>query len=152
VEFNSFGPAVGRLGSDSSRGGQSRSRGAQPPLAPLTLTTGPVLGLGLAVSWTSLQSVEPEFTRVPHGVCSRRCASPAAALLCCSSHAAASTDGRTNGHGTVLICSRYTWPVYSIRICGDSRKSRQIGRCFRFVCIYACAVCFCVAACYRFSR
>ena len=45
MEFNSFGPAVGRLGSDSSRGGaklrQSRSRGAEPPppLAPLTLTT-----------------------------------------------------------------------------------------------------------------
>jgi len=41
VEFNSFGPAVGRLGSDSSRGGPSRSRGgeveargAEPPLAP----------------------------------------------------------------------------------------------------------------------
>jgi len=37
VEFNSFGPAVGRLGSDSSRGAklrQSRSRGAEPPLAP----------------------------------------------------------------------------------------------------------------------
>ena len=40
MEFNSFGPALGRLGSDSSRGGPSRSRGAEPPLAPLTLTTG----------------------------------------------------------------------------------------------------------------
>ena len=41
VEFNSFGPAVGRLGSDSSRGGPSRSRGGgSAPLAPLTLTTG----------------------------------------------------------------------------------------------------------------
>ena len=43
MEFNSFGPAVGRLGSDSSRGAklrQSRSRGAEPPLTPLTLTTG----------------------------------------------------------------------------------------------------------------
>jgi len=43
MEFDSFGPAVGRLGSDSSRGArlrQSRSRGAELPLAPpLTLTT-----------------------------------------------------------------------------------------------------------------
>jgi len=42
MEFNSFGAAVGRLGSDSSRGAklrQIRSRGAEPPLAPLTLTT-----------------------------------------------------------------------------------------------------------------
>jgi len=39
MEFNSFGPAVGRLGSDSSRGAklrQSRSRGGAEPL---TLTT-----------------------------------------------------------------------------------------------------------------
>ena len=36
MEFNSFGPAVGRLGSDSSRGGPSRSRGggAPPPSPP----------------------------------------------------------------------------------------------------------------------
>ena len=34
MEFNSFGPAVGRLGSDSSRGPNSA------PLVPLTLTTG----------------------------------------------------------------------------------------------------------------
>ena len=43
MQFNSFGPAVGRLGSDSSRGAklrQSRSRGAEPPPPiPLTLTT-----------------------------------------------------------------------------------------------------------------
>jgi len=32
VEFNSFGPAVGRLGSDSSRGGaKSKQGGAEPP-------------------------------------------------------------------------------------------------------------------------
>ena len=38
MEFNSFGPAVGRLGSDSSKGGaklrQSRSRGLSPPPSP----------------------------------------------------------------------------------------------------------------------
>ena len=43
MEFNSFGPAVGRLGSDSSRGGPSRSRGAKVEAGgaepPLTLTT-----------------------------------------------------------------------------------------------------------------
>ena len=39
MEFNSFGPAVGRLGSDSSRGPQVEAGGAEPPLAPLTLTT-----------------------------------------------------------------------------------------------------------------
>ena len=38
VEFNSFGPAVGRLGSDSGRGGKVEAR-SEPPLAPLTLTT-----------------------------------------------------------------------------------------------------------------
>ena len=37
MEFNSFGPAVGRLGSDSSRGAQVEAGGAEPPL---TLTTG----------------------------------------------------------------------------------------------------------------
>jgi len=35
VEFNSFGPAVGRLGSDSSRGGANSAKveaeGAEPP-------------------------------------------------------------------------------------------------------------------------
>jgi len=31
VEFNSFGPAVGRLGSDSSRGAQVEAGGAEPP-------------------------------------------------------------------------------------------------------------------------
>jgi len=39
VEFNSFGPAVGRLGSDSSRGAKVEAGGAEPLLAPLTLTT-----------------------------------------------------------------------------------------------------------------
>jgi len=39
VEFNSFGPAVGRLGSDSSRGGGKVEAGGLSPLAPLTLTT-----------------------------------------------------------------------------------------------------------------
>ena len=41
MEFNSFGPAVGRLGSDSSRGAQVEAGGpiveaggAEPPLAP----------------------------------------------------------------------------------------------------------------------
>jgi len=29
VEFNSFGPAVGRLGSDSSRGGQTPPKSKQ---------------------------------------------------------------------------------------------------------------------------
>ena len=43
MEFNSFGPAVGRLGSDSSRGPNSakvEAGGLTPALAPLTLTTG----------------------------------------------------------------------------------------------------------------
>jgi len=31
VEFNSFGPAVGRLGSDSSRGAQVEAGGLSPP-------------------------------------------------------------------------------------------------------------------------
>ena len=42
MEFNSFGPAVGRLGSDSSRGGANSAKveaGGLSPLAPLTLTT-----------------------------------------------------------------------------------------------------------------
>ena len=30
---------MGRLGSDSSRGGAKSKQGAEPPLAPLTLTT-----------------------------------------------------------------------------------------------------------------
>jgi len=38
VEFNSFGPAVGRLGSDSSRGAKVEAGGLSPP-SPLTLTT-----------------------------------------------------------------------------------------------------------------
>ena len=41
MEFNSFGPAVGRLGSDSSRGGGPKSKqGGLSPPSPLTLTTG----------------------------------------------------------------------------------------------------------------
>ena len=41
MEFNSFGPAVGRLGSDSSRGGgQTPPKSKQGGWAPLTLTTG----------------------------------------------------------------------------------------------------------------
>jgi len=46
VEFNSFGPAVGRLGSDSSRGGANSAKveaGGLSPPSPLTLTTGPTL-------------------------------------------------------------------------------------------------------------
>ena len=40
MEFNSFGPAVGRLGSDSSRGGgKVEAGGLSPPPSPLTLTT-----------------------------------------------------------------------------------------------------------------
>ena len=43
MEFNSFGPAVSRLGSDSSRGEANSAKveagGAETPLAPLTLTT-----------------------------------------------------------------------------------------------------------------
>jgi len=31
MEFNSFGPAVGRLGSDSSRGGKVEAGGLSPP-------------------------------------------------------------------------------------------------------------------------
>ena len=38
MEFNSFGPAVGRLGSDSSRGAKVEAGGLSPP-SPLTLTT-----------------------------------------------------------------------------------------------------------------
>ena len=34
MEFNSFGPAVGRLGSDSSRGGLKSKQGADPPSPP----------------------------------------------------------------------------------------------------------------------
>jgi len=40
VEFNSFGPAVGRLGSDSSRGAKVEAGGLSPLPPPLTLTTG----------------------------------------------------------------------------------------------------------------
>ena len=39
MEFNSFGPAVGRLGTDSSRGAKVEAGGAELPLTPLTLTT-----------------------------------------------------------------------------------------------------------------
>jgi len=42
VEFNSFGPAVGRLGSDSSGGwgGANFAKVEAGGLSPLTLTTG----------------------------------------------------------------------------------------------------------------
>ena len=39
MEFNSFGPAVGRLGSDSSRGGANSAKVEAGGWAPLTLTT-----------------------------------------------------------------------------------------------------------------
>ena len=67
MEFNSFGPAVGRLGSDSSMGGnlrQSRSRGAEPPpLAPLTLTTASQHPLDYDVSHTNL-STRPDINNI----------------------------------------------------------------------------------------
>jgi len=66
MEFNSFGPAVGRLGSDSSRGGgklrQSRSRGDWAPLAPLTLTT------AAGGSGGSLSPPPTQKIKVWHGV------------------------------------------------------------------------------------
>ena len=50
MEFNSFGPAVGRLGSDSSRGAKVEA-GGLTPLAPLTLTTGyGVIGVTVTTS------------------------------------------------------------------------------------------------------
>ena len=39
MEFNSFGPAVGRLGSDSSRGAEVEAGGAKVEAGGLTLTT-----------------------------------------------------------------------------------------------------------------
>ena len=59
MEFNSFGPAVGRLGSDSSRGGANSAKveagGAEPPLT-LTTVNCPFPGLVPSSVYMSLPS------------------------------------------------------------------------------------------------
>ena len=96
MEFNSFGPAVGRLGSDSSRGAklrQSRSRGAEPP-SPLTLTTG-VDGVVLETLTPSALSAAPMVHNPgAHG---------APKLLAHSSRISATTDRRTRRHAMYTL-------------------------------------------------
>jgi len=66
VEFNSFGPAVGRLGSDSNRGGAKSKQGAEPPSPPpLTLTTAQsYVKVKVKISHTRYRALGPELIPV----------------------------------------------------------------------------------------
>jgi len=63
--FNSFGPAVGRLGSDSNRGGGKVKAGGLSPLAPLTLTTAQsYVKVKVKISHTRYRALGPELIPV----------------------------------------------------------------------------------------
>jgi len=64
AEFNSFGPAVDRLGSDSSRGAKVEAGGLSP-LAPFTLTTAQsYVKVKVKISHTRYRALGPELIPV----------------------------------------------------------------------------------------
>jgi len=124
VEFNSFGPAVGRLGSDSSRGGANSAKveagGVSPPLAPLTLTT----ARRLLYSRGCLVMIAVTRTRgqrnSSHLTASSALSSTLPALLTLRAEYA------EQSHGTVVasVCPSVCLPVQAIDRCGRFAAGR----------------------------